>query len=116
MPGTPILAAAATQQHRVMLWQGEKNYAQRKLAFMYWPVVGTLLTGLRQGGANVSVGAGFSLRYHRVLHSLRCGDTLIWVGLNGKMSQPWAKLRQAGVRTVYYNTEPTARGHAVRCR
>jgi hypothetical protein len=95
---------------RVMLWQGEKNYAPHPLTFMYWPVLGTIFAGLRRGGANVTVGAGFSLRYHQTMQSLRCGDALIWVGKNGQLSQPWSRLRRAGVRTIYYNTEPTGIG------
>jgi hypothetical protein len=96
------------RSRRIMLWQGEKNHVGR-LAYMYWPVMGTLLEGLRHAGeAEVLLGVGFSLAYHAALARLHSGDVLIWVGTNGKLSQPWRKLRQRGVRTVYYNTEPSA--------
>lgn len=91
---------------RIMLWQGEKNHAAHPLTYMYWPVFGTLVAGLSSRGANVTIGAGFSQRYHQTLQSLRSGDTFLWVGVSGRLSQPWAKLRKEGIRTVYYNTEP----------
>ena len=89
---------------RVMIWQGERN-ADGRLAHMYWPVVGTILTGLLHA-ANVAVvvGLGFSLDYHRELASLQRGDTLIWVGAVGIRSQPWGSLRTRGVRAVFYQT------------
>ena len=102
-------AAAAVARRRVMIWQGEKNHSpDRKLSVMYWPVVGTLLEGFRHAAADVEVllGVGFTLAYHAAIGKLSNGDSLIWVGTNGKLSQPWRKLRQRGVRTVYYNTEP----------
>ena len=92
-----------------MIWQGEKNHSpDRKLSVMYWPVVGTLLEGFRhaEAGVEILLGVGFSLAYHAAIGRLRREDVLLWVGTNGKLSQPWRKLRNAGVRTVYYNTEP----------
>lgn len=101
----PVVAASGGTV-RVMLWQGEKNTVGR-LGFMYWPVMGTLLEGFRHAPqVEVKVGVGFSLAYHSTLASLRRGDALVWVGVNGKNSQPWRELRARGVRTVMYNTEP----------
>ena len=88
-----------------MLWHGEKNHAAR-LHVMYWPVMGTLIAGLQRPGVDLVFGIGFSQRYQQMIDSLRCGDTFIWVGVNGKLSQPFWQLRKRGVRTVYYNTEP----------
>ena len=102
---------------RIMLWQGEKNHIGR-LAYMYWPVMGTLIEGFRHAGDRVElmIGVGFSLAYHEAIARLRHGDTLIWLGTNGKLSQPWRKLRKLGVRTVYYNTEPMTDRHCDRYR
>jgi hypothetical protein len=89
-----------------MIWQGERN-ADGRLAWMYWPVVGTLVAGLlHAANAAVSVGLGFSMEYHRELARLERGDTFIWIGTVGKFSQPWKRLRERGVRRVYYQTEP----------
>ena len=73
-----------------MVWQGEKNHIG-KLAYMYWPVMGTLIEGFRHAGDRVElmIGVGFSLAYHEAVARLRHGDTLIWLGTNGKLSQPW---------------------------
>ena len=102
--------------HRVMVWQGERN-ADGRLAHMYWPVVGTIITGLVHANVAVVVGLGFSLDYHRELASLRRGDTLIWVGAVGIRSQPWGSLRARGVRAVLYQTEPRdLRRQSERCQ
>lgn len=37
---------------------------------------------------------------------LRRGDFFIWIGLNERFRQPWQKLRERGVKRVYYQTEP----------
>ena len=37
------------------------------------------------------------------------GDVFIWIGPTGSGSPPWHKLHQRGVRTVYFQTEPTDR-------
>lgn len=114
----PLLPSAGSRRARAMLWQGEKNTVGR-LGFMYWPVMSTLLEGFRHTDAAVAVGVGFSLAYHEELARLRRGDMLVWVGINGRNSQPWRELRSRGVRTVYYNTEPVdapgmcVRGHVV---
>ncbi len=93
---------------RVVIWQGEKNRVGR-LAYMYWPVMGTLIGGFLEAAPSVQleVGVGFSLRYHAALARLRRGDALVWVGVNGQYSQPWTKLRARGVKTILYNTEPS---------
>ena len=74
--------------------------------------MGTLIGGFAHAhGVSLEVGVGFSVRYGRVISSLRAGDALVWVGINGMRSQPWAQLRRRGVRTVYYNTEPLGVGY-----
>ena len=91
-----------------MLWHGERP--DGRLAFLYWPVLGTLIEGFRPAVAaravDLAVGVGFTAEYERRLKALRAGDTFVWVGINGRFSQPWRRLRARGVRTVYYQTEP----------
>ena len=36
---------------------------------------------------------------------LRAGDAFVWVGPKQHGAAPWARLRKAGVRTIYYQTE-----------
>ena len=104
----PAVSTSADQRMRVVIWQGEKNRVGR-LAYMYWPVMGTLIGGFLEAAPSVQleVGVGFSLRYHAALARLRRGDALVWVGVNGQYSQPWTKLRARGVKTILYNTEPS---------
>ena len=56
--------------------------------------------------AAVAIGLGFTADYQRELARLKSGDTFVWIGNVGKFSQPWTSLRELGVRTVYYQTEP----------
>ncbi len=43
---------------------------------------------------------GLTLEYHAALKRLRRGDFFIWVGIHGKLSQPWKQLsRERGIRT-----------------
>ena len=99
---------SATPPKSVMLWHGERP--DGRLAFLYWPVLGTLIEGFRPAIAaravDLAVGVGFTAEYERRLKALRAGDTFVWVGINGRFSQPWRRLRARGVRTVYYQTEP----------
>ena len=64
---TIVNASVNRPRRRVMLWQGEKNQVGR-LAYMYWPVMGTLVEGFRHA-SDVDIlgpGVGFSLAYHHV--------------------------------------------------
>ena len=90
----------------VMIWQGERNDDGR-LGFMYWPAVGTLLRGFREAqDVELVVGLGFSTRWLASLKRLRPGDAYLYVGIAGMFGQPWRQLRNRGVRTVYYQSEP----------
>ena len=94
---------------RVMVWQGERN-EDGHLSFMYWPVMGTLLSGFQHHAARhplrLVAGAGLTREYDKQLGRLRRGDWFVWVGVNERFSQPWKALRQRGVRRIYYRTEP----------
>ena len=83
--------------------------------WMYAPITETLCAGLASLG-KVSVQAivrpatplgNLSGAFWRRLHRLRRGDRFIFVGQHaGKL--PWTSLRQRGVRTAFYETEPKA--------
>lgn len=93
---------------RVMVWQGERN-EDGHLAFMYWPVMSTLVQGFRHAAVELVAGAGLTREYKRQLARLRPGDIFVWVGLNERLSQPWSGLGQRRVKRIYYQTEPTPR-------
>lgn len=94
---------------RIMIWHSERMDGH--LGITYWPVVATLLTGFH-GLANISVGVGPTNRWLEELQLLGAGDAYIFIGDSGANAQPWLLLRRRGVRTVYYNTEPTTRSGA----
>ena len=80
--------------------------------WMYEPITETLRAGLASLG-KVSVEAivgprtNLSGAFWKRLHRLRSGDRFVFVGQHaGKL--PWASLRQRGVRTAFYETEPKA--------
>ena len=138
-------AEGGGRMRRVMVWQGERN-EDGHLSFMYWPVMGTLLSGFQHYAARHALrlvtGAGLTREYEKQLGRLRRGDWFVWVGINERYSQPWKALlaisptlivtftqplsepepepepkpcpqpctwqalRQAGVRRIYYRTEP----------
>lgn len=100
-----VMPLSTSRRKKVIIWQGERN-ADGKLSFMYWPVTATLLSGFRFAHVDIVLGLGFSLAWRREVASLKSGDMFVWVGVNGKHSQPWKALRERGVRTVMYNTEP----------
>ena len=102
----PLGPNGPIQQRTVLLWHGERP-TDGHLAFMYWPVLATLIEGFREQLAlSVVVGVGSSGALKRELASLRRGDTFLWMGPRHRRTQPWRELRRRGVRTVYYQTEP----------
>jgi len=95
-----------------LLWMAELRNSRW---FMYDPIVETLRCGLRPPPANrsvrdrrrVSVGRGV-LGASEALERLQHGDLFVHIGPHGAAEAPWLPLRRAGVRTVYYQTEPLA--------
>ena len=108
-PRTRRGAESGGRVRRVMVWQGERN-DDGHLSFMYWPIMGTLLSGFQYHAARhplkLVAGVGQTREYARQLSLLRSSDWFVWVGLNERFSQPWRQLRRRGVRRIYYRTEP----------
>jgi hypothetical protein len=88
-------AEGGGRMRRVMVWQGERN-EDGHLSFMYWPVMGTLLSGFQHYAARHALrlvtGAGLTREYEKQLGRLRRGDWFVWVGINERYSQPWKAL------------------------
>ena len=99
--------SSASLQRSVLIWHGERP-TDGHLAFMYWPVLTTLIEGFRSSRPSLRtvVGVGSSRALQRELAALRRGDAFVWMGPRHKRAQPWPALRRRGVRTVYYQTEP----------
>ena len=83
------------------------------LGFMYRPIVDTLLDGLAAspgsiGKVTTRFGAGRASMQRALMQkpALGAGDWFIWIGHASSQGLPWARLQAAGVRTVFYNTEP----------
>ena len=111
-PGVPS-PAPGSKPSRVHIFHGTR--ADGKLRFMYAPIVQTLAVGFNVSGTAVRLGeVDVSERgaasFQRVMKSLGPGDTFIWVGMKQHSSPPWQQLRARGVRTIYYQTEPLAKG------
>jgi hypothetical protein len=91
-------AEGSGRVRRVMVWQGERN-EDGHLSFMYWPVMGTLLSGFQHHAARhplrLVTGAGLTREYETQLGRLRRGDWFVWVGVNERFSQPWKALLAA---------------------
>jgi len=91
---------------RVVVWQASDDW---RLSFMYEPIMQTLAQGFAAGGAHVVAGC---IRQRDVianmtwLHSwVQRGDLFAWVGV-GSFRVRWGRLRELGVHTVHYKTEP----------
>ena len=97
--------------HSVLICHSERPDG-RSLAFMYAPIIGTLVAGFRSlGVTDVRVAIAPPTPSGAIVlsaesRSLRAGDTFLWVGPKAHYLPPWAELRAAGVRRVYYQTEP----------
>lgn len=84
------------------------------------PLVRTLLEGFKHFEvpvAYVIVEAfkcrGQCMRGH--FHRVRRGEMLIWVGNPGRVEVPWRYLRDKGVYSVYYQSEPRTGGRDAPC-
>ena len=104
----------------VFIWQADGGRGH-DLAFMYRPVMDTLVAGFTDvppevlaavGRPRVIHGHGMRALRQQVfdgsspLASLGAADTFIWIGPVGSELPPWTSLNARGVRTVYYQTEP----------
>lgn len=92
---------------RVVLWQGCDIW---RLTFMYEPVMQTLAQGFAAGGAHVATGCirnPDAVANMTWLHSwVQRGDFFAWIGPIGSYHVAWGRLRELGVHTVHYKTEP----------
>ncbi len=99
----------------VLIYHGER--ADGRLSFMFSGIVGTLAAGFASIGASVRTGAvphasstsraALSALASEALR-LRRGDIFVWVGVKQHAMPPWEALGAAGIRRVYYQTEPLA--------
>ena len=96
----------------VVIWQGSGG-AGHDIGFMYRPIVDTLLDGLAAAPdsmAKVMIrsGAGRAGLQLALVQkpALGVGDWFVWIGHASSQGLPWSRLQAAGVRTVFYNTEP----------
>ena len=106
----------------VLIWQANGGVGH-DLAFMYKPVMATLLNGFSDVPTRVQ--QFFTGQRPRVVHGygshafskmkqdatsslnqLRVGDVFIWIGIAGSELPRWHVLKQRGIRTIYYQTEP----------
>ena len=111
---------------RALLWQADGGTGH-ELGFMYKPLMDTLVRGFTHLPVHVSLALaarskslhvvhGYGNRYWRRPYALtpaaelRAGDMLIWVGPEGSDLPRWRLMRQAGVRTIYFQTEPVRHG------
>jgi hypothetical protein len=105
---SPGSSDGRSRRRRVLLWHDE-TWA-RRLAFILWPVTGTLVEGFRHApGWSVRAGVGRIPRLATELDALSRGDLFVWIGphsLRRRAELPWRSLRERGVRLVLYNTEP----------
>ena len=63
-----------------MIWQGERD--DGRLAFMYWPVLATLVQGfLHMSSVRLEVGSALTADYEEKIETLKRDDVLLWVCL-----------------------------------
>ena len=72
-------------------------------AFIYESIWRTLLAGFLEVAA---VDHSPDDTY-RATDNLTGGDAYVWIGEAGAHGVPWAELRSRGVKTIYYQTEPS---------
>ena len=101
----------------ILIWQADGG-AGHDLAFMYEPVRSTLVSGFSDlpqrviskiGTPNLVHGHGVNALFRKkadLVNGLKTGDIFLWIGPVGSNAPPWRKLRERGVRTIYYQTEP----------
>ena len=111
---------------RALLWQADGGTGH-ELGFMYKPLMDTLVRGFTHLPVHVSLALaarskslhvvhGYGNRYWRRRYALtpaaglRAGDIFVWVGPEGSDLPRWQLMRQAGVRTIYFQTEPVRHG------
>lgn len=118
----------------VMLWQAGGGMPAHDLAFMYRPLTETLAAGFADAPPAVVAALGGPPRVLRgqgvralmarrwkgdprgAAAQLGAGDVFVWLGPTGSEVPAWAAMRRAGVRTVYYQTEPADRCALARSR
>ena len=70
----------------------------------------TLVAGIRQyprfGSIHFLQAAVTWAAFRNLKRKLRRGDIFVWVGVAGSRNVPWQSLRQFGIFTVHYQTEP----------
>ena len=124
-------AAAQNSPPTVIVWQADGGVGHA-LEFMYKPVMDTLVDGFSnvpdratRAARKPRVVHGFGVRKFKTLMArmlpsdqrgrsrdswphplLQDGDVFVWIGPVGSDVPPWRALRERGVRTVYYQTEP----------
>jgi hypothetical protein len=111
---------ATSRRHQVVIWQAAGGVGH-DLAFMYRPVMDTLVAGFTHlpaavsaaiGTLNVVSGSGVAAKspeykkMMRLARDLGPRDLFLFIGPIGSESVPWDAMRDRGVRTVYYQTEP----------
>ena len=119
------MPASKSRPRLVVLWQADGGMPSHNLAFMYKPVMDTLVHGFTDLPADVQTALPAVGGVPRVIHGygraawrrragaaaeaseLRAGDIFVWIGPVGSEVPNWRAMRQAGVRTVYFQTEPT---------
>ena len=101
----------------ILIWQADGG-AGHDLAFMYEPVRSTLVSGFSDlpqrviskiGTPHLVHGHGVHALFRKkadLVNGLKTGDIFLWIGPVGSNAPPWRKLRERGVRTIYYQTEP----------
>ena len=112
---------AMRREPTVIIWQADGGRGH-DLAFMYKPVMDTLVSGFsdmpsrfRSDGIKPRVIHGHGVGAMRsMMRSMFNGDSnsirpdvFIWIGPVGSEAPSWQMLNRRGVKTVYYQTEPS---------
>ena len=105
-PSNPVGGALRANVH---VCHGRRD--DGKLAFMYSPIVRTLVEGFQAAGSSVAVrtvgaAANETAAFRAWARRLGARDTFIWLGPKQHGTPPWAEIRAAGAFAVYYQTEP----------
>ena len=110
-----VLRALALRPANVpalLLWSGGQSggHSAFKVGPILEPVMRTLVAGIRQyprfGSIHFLQAAVTWAAFRNLKRKLRRGDIFVWVGVAGSRNVPWQSLRQFGIFTVHYQTEP----------